>query len=160
MSTLSSRLSYTLFEILQIPNHLEFALQICISCTYMYDLWWVKSILWYLPRSWNYTTFTRQGTGSSVQVLEITKKFLEKNINKVSKYCVIFFWIIFLDSTLLICQKFRIIIRLPWLAGAAIWPPAPTSSWWCYWAPLWWLCVKFFYQFLFVMVPHALKTTW
>ena len=60
--------------------------------------------------------------------LRSQKSFLEKNINKFSKYCVIFFCIIFLDSTLLICQKYRIIIRLPWLAGAAGWPPAPTSS--------------------------------
>ena len=44
--------------------------------------------------------------------LRSQKSFLEKNINKVSKYCVIFFWIIFLDSTLLICQKYRIIISL------------------------------------------------
>ena len=131
ISTLRLRISFTNFGAVQSPNHLELGLQMCISYTNMYGLCCVKTILWHLPRSWSYTTYTIWGSGFSAQVLPDTKRILEKNINKLLKYFALFFCIIIICTELFLCQRYWIKSSSQWLAGTAGCPPATTSSWWC-----------------------------
>ena len=75
-STVWKTLDLENLKLLQKLNYWEMGLQIYISCSYGTYVWCVKTILWYLPWSSRYSSFSGRGSGSSVQVF--SENFLTK----------------------------------------------------------------------------------
>ena len=68
--TLRTTLSYTDFGALQNPNQWELGLQIWISCSYVFYVWCVQTILGYLPWSRKFSTCSGGTSISSEQVFQ------------------------------------------------------------------------------------------